>query len=107
MVDFFFRFVLYRKALELWSNRWQFSWENELSIKISVECYSQEFYPVNYLRNTAMAYVSSAYIFQLDIDFLPQFGLYESLKNHIANLKIRVSDKIALIVPAFETQRYR
>ncbi|KAK2579800.1 hypothetical protein KPH14_008682 [Odynerus spinipes] len=66
-----------------------------------------ELYPINYLRNVAMSYVSTPFIFQLDVDFLPQYGLYESLMNHIAELRVGESHKIALIVPAFETERYR
>lgn len=67
----------------------------------------QDLYPINYLRNTAISYVSTPFVFQLDVDFLPQLGLYENLMNHINRLNINESDKIALIVPAFETERYR
>ncbi|GAB1865524.1 Glycosyltransferase-like protein LARGE1 [Camponotus japonicus] len=66
-----------------------------------------ELYPINYLRNTAISYVSTPFLFQLDVDFLPQFGLHENLMNNINRLNINESDKIALIVPAFETERYR
>ncbi|XP_050448704.1 xylosyl- and glucuronyltransferase LARGE1-like isoform X2 [Cataglyphis hispanica] len=66
-----------------------------------------ELYPINYLRNIAVSYVSTPFIFQLDVDFLPQVGLYENLMNNINRLNINESDKIALIVPAFETERYR
>ncbi|XP_076296402.1 xylosyl- and glucuronyltransferase LARGE1 isoform X2 [Lasioglossum baleicum] len=66
-----------------------------------------DLYPINYLRNIAMSYVSTPFIFQLDVDFLPQHGLHESLMNYIAKLNITESDKVALIVPAFETERYR
>ncbi|XP_070168116.1 xylosyl- and glucuronyltransferase LARGE1 isoform X2 [Polyergus mexicanus] len=66
-----------------------------------------ELYPINYLRNIAILYVSTPFIFSLDVDFLPQFGLYENLMNNINRLNINDADKIALIVPAFETERYR
>ncbi|RLU22382.1 hypothetical protein DMN91_004660 [Ooceraea biroi] len=66
-----------------------------------------ELYPINYLRNTAISHVSTPFVFQLDVDFLPQFGLYENLMNHINRLGIGEPDKVALIVPAFETERYR
>lgn len=69
--------------------------------------FNQELYPINYLRNIAISYVSTPFIFQLDVDFLPQFGLHENLMNNINRLNINESDKIALIVPAFETERYR
>ncbi|XP_076179241.1 xylosyl- and glucuronyltransferase LARGE1 isoform X1 [Ptiloglossa arizonensis] len=66
-----------------------------------------ELYPINYLRNTAMSYVSTPFIFQLDVDFLPQYGLHESLMSYVVKLNITESDRVALIVPAFETERYR
>ncbi|XP_053977314.1 xylosyl- and glucuronyltransferase LARGE1-like isoform X2 [Hylaeus volcanicus] len=71
------------------------------------EAVSQELYPINYLRNTAMSYVSTPFIFQLDVDFLPQYGLHESLMGYITKLNVSESDRVALIVPAFETERYR
>ncbi|XP_076179242.1 xylosyl- and glucuronyltransferase LARGE1 isoform X2 [Ptiloglossa arizonensis] len=71
------------------------------------ETVSQELYPINYLRNTAMSYVSTPFIFQLDVDFLPQYGLHESLMSYVVKLNITESDRVALIVPAFETERYR
>jgi len=36
----------------------------------------QQFYPVNYLRNVALRHVNSAFVFLLDIDFLPMDDLY-------------------------------
>ncbi|XP_014601591.1 PREDICTED: glycosyltransferase-like protein LARGE2 isoform X2 [Polistes canadensis] len=67
-----------------------------------------ELYPINYLRNIAMSYVSTPYIFQLDVDFLPQYGLYENIMKHIKELTIQKRiHNLALIVPAFETERYR
>ncbi|XP_011499396.1 PREDICTED: glycosyltransferase-like protein LARGE1, partial [Ceratosolen solmsi marchali] len=66
-----------------------------------------EFYPVNYLRNVAMTYITLPYIFQLDIDFLPQIGLYKNLMNYIIQQNLTESHHVALVVPAFETQRYR
>ncbi|XP_066592807.1 xylosyl- and glucuronyltransferase LARGE1-like [Prorops nasuta] len=66
-----------------------------------------ELYPINYLRNVAMSYVSTPYIFQVDVDFLPQHRLYELLMNHIIKLNFNQGDKAALVIPAFETERYR
>lgn len=54
-----------------------------------------------------MSYVTTPYVFQLDVDFLPQYGLYENIMKHIKNLRMETKHKIALIVPAFETERYR
>ncbi|KAG1663199.1 LARGE xylosyl- and glucuronyltransferase 1 [Nymphon striatum] len=65
-----------------------------------------QFFPVNYLRNTALQQVKTPFVFLTDIDFLPSFGLYEYLKRNIASMNLDTSKK-ALIVPAFETQRYR
>lgn len=67
----------------------------------------QEFYPINYLRNVAMEHLSAPYVFHLDIDFLPQLGLHELLMDYVARLNLDEAKKVALIVPAFETQRYR
>ncbi|KAJ8676641.1 hypothetical protein QAD02_012428 [Eretmocerus hayati] len=67
-----------------------------------------DYYPVNYLRNVAISHISFSYIFHLDIDFLPQLGLNVYLKNFIDDRKnFTESSKVALIIPAFETQRYR
>ncbi|XP_075738255.1 xylosyl- and glucuronyltransferase LARGE2s isoform X2 [Rhipicephalus microplus] len=64
------------------------------------------FYPVNMLRNVALQQVNTPFVFLTDIDFLPMHGLYEYLKRSVFALGIESSRK-ALIVPAFETQRYR
>lgn len=65
-----------------------------------------QFYPVNFLRNVALQQVNTPYVFLTDIDFLPMHGLYEYLKRVISQMSMETSKK-ALIVPAFETQRYR
>lgn len=44
-------------------------------------------------------------MFLADIDFLPMFGLYQTLRNSISSFKSL--EKKALIVPAFESQKYR
>ncbi|KAK6637777.1 Xylosyl- and glucuronyltransferase large2 [Polyplax serrata] len=64
------------------------------------------FYPVNLLRNVALQQVKTPFVFLTDIDFLPMFGLYEYLKTCIQLLDLENAKK-ALVVPAFETQRYR
>ncbi|XP_055015845.1 xylosyl- and glucuronyltransferase LARGE1-like [Boleophthalmus pectinirostris] len=65
-----------------------------------------QFYPVNLLRNVAMRHVHTPYVFLSDIDFLPMYGLYESLRRSVVQLDVSHSKK-ALVVPAFETLRYR
>ncbi|XP_076748862.1 xylosyl- and glucuronyltransferase LARGE1 isoform X1 [Xylocopa sonorina] len=80
---------------------------NRKNIAYHVVYKDGELYPINYLRNIAMSYISTAFIFQLDVDFLPQLSLHETLISYINKLNITESDKVALIVPAFETERYR
>ena len=62
------------------------------------------FYPVNHLRNIALGYARTPYIFLSDMDFLPMAGLYEYMKEA---LRVLMAEKRALIVPAFESLRYR
>lgn len=66
----------------------------------------EQFYPVNFLRNTALRNVVTPYVFLVDIDFLPMYNLYENLRKSIALNDMDIQ-KRALIVPAFETQHYR
>eukprot|EP00063_Salmo_salar_P062977 XP_014037812.1 PREDICTED: glycosyltransferase-like protein LARGE1 isoform X1 [Salmo salar] len=65
-----------------------------------------QFYPVNLLRNVAMRQVNTPYMFLSDIDFLPMYGLYEYLRKSVVQLDM-ANNKKALVVPAFETLRYR
>nr|XP_040029292.1 LARGE xylosyl- and glucuronyltransferase 1 isoform X4 [Gasterosteus aculeatus aculeatus] len=65
-----------------------------------------QFYPVNLLRNVAMRHVNTPFMFLSDIDFLPMYGLYEYLRKSVLQLDM-TSAKKALVVPAFETLRYR
>ncbi|KAG7274204.1 hypothetical protein CRUP_008580 [Coryphaenoides rupestris] len=65
-----------------------------------------QFYPVNLLRNVAMRHVNTPYMFLSDIDFLPMYSLYEYLRKSVLQLDMTNSKK-ALVVPAFETLRYR
>ncbi|XP_052215378.1 xylosyl- and glucuronyltransferase LARGE2s-like isoform X2 [Dreissena polymorpha] len=65
-----------------------------------------QYYPVNYLRNVAMQQVHTEFMFLSDIDFLPMYGLYEYLKTAVRMADLRNQHK-ALVIPAFETQRYR
>ncbi|XP_037086454.1 LARGE xylosyl- and glucuronyltransferase 1-like [Pollicipes pollicipes] len=65
------------------------------------------YYPVNYLRNVALREVNTPYVFLADIDFLPMMGLYSSLMRAAGDLFSDMNTPKALVVPAFETQRYR
>lgn len=63
------------------------------------------YYPINVLRNVALSQVVTPFVFLSDIDFLPVVSLYEYLRRCVST--IAVTDRQALVVPAFETQRYR
>uniref|UniRef100_A0ABI7ZEQ7 LARGE xylosyl- and glucuronyltransferase 2 n=1 Tax=Felis catus TaxID=9685 RepID=A0ABI7ZEQ7_FELCA len=64
-------------------------------------------YPVNELRNVALAQALTPYVFLSDIDFLPAYSLYDYLRASIEQLKLDSERKVALVVPAFETLHYR
>uniref|UniRef100_A0A8C9R277 LARGE xylosyl- and glucuronyltransferase 2 n=1 Tax=Scleropages formosus TaxID=113540 RepID=A0A8C9R277_SCLFO len=65
-----------------------------------------QFYPVNLLRNIALRQANTPYVFLTDVDFLPMYGLYSYLRKSIVQLDL-AHTKNALVVPAFETLRYR
>ncbi|RXM28868.1 Glycosyltransferase-like protein LARGE2 [Acipenser ruthenus] len=65
-----------------------------------------QFYPVNLLRNIALRNANTPYVFLADVDFLPMYDLYDYLRKSIIQLDMAHTKK-ALIVPAFETLRYR
>ncbi|KAL3266023.1 hypothetical protein HHI36_010212 [Cryptolaemus montrouzieri] len=64
-----------------------------------------EYYPINLLRNIGLQNIETPYVFLADIDFIPMKDLYNVLRKHIKSMKNM--DKKALVIPAFETQRYR
>uniref|UniRef100_H0X777 LARGE xylosyl- and glucuronyltransferase 2 n=1 Tax=Otolemur garnettii TaxID=30611 RepID=H0X777_OTOGA len=64
-------------------------------------------YPVNQLRNVALAQALTPYVFLSDIDFLPAYSLYDYLRSSIEQLGLGSQRKAALVVPAFETLHYR
>jgi len=66
-----------------------------------------DFYPINYLRNVALKFAKTEYVFLSDIDFVPGTDAYTMLKKASAHLLTTKQNKRALVVPAFETQRYR
>ncbi|XP_023023982.2 xylosyl- and glucuronyltransferase LARGE2s isoform X1 [Leptinotarsa decemlineata] len=63
-----------------------------------------EYYPINTLRNIGLSNVHTPYVFLADIDFLPSKDLYDTLRQHISSMGSLI--KKALIVPAFEIQKY-
>ncbi|XP_022823754.1 LARGE xylosyl- and glucuronyltransferase 2-like [Spodoptera litura] len=68
--------------------------------------HDQVHYPVNYLRNVALANVNTPYVFLMDVDFVPMVDLYSHLKAAIKLIN-PYPQKKCLVVAAFESQRYR
>lgn len=68
-----------------------------------------DYYPINFLRNVALDNVETEFVFLSDVDFLPGLDAYGALKKAASYFfSQKPSDNLrALIVPAFETQRYR
>ena len=62
------------------------------------------YYPVNALRNIALTHARTPYVFLSDIDFVPPDSLYDYLRQIIRTTDM---SKKALVVPAFETLRYK
>lgn len=71
------------------------------------------YYPINTLRNVALRQVTTPYVFLTDVDFLPMYNMYDYLKKTIGSMSSSMeisgvsSLKKALVIPAFETLRYR
>ncbi|XP_037021971.2 xylosyl- and glucuronyltransferase LARGE2 isoform X3 [Artibeus jamaicensis] len=63
-------------------------------------------YPINQIRNVALAQALTPYVFLSDIDFLPAHSLYDYLRASIKQLQLGSGRKAALVVPAFETLHY-
>ena len=65
-----------------------------------------DFYPINFLRNLAMDNALTDYVFLSDIDFLPSRDMATSLSSS-TRLLLASHPRRALVVPAFESQRYK
>jgi hypothetical protein len=70
-----------------------------LSVTIVSDFESDESYPVNRLRNAALAAVKTSHFVYVDADFVPSPHLYDELRKHRDSL---LHHKTALVVPAFE-----
>ena len=46
----------------------------------------QDFYPINYLRNIALKFVQTEFVFLSDVDFLPGSESYSTLKRAASHL---------------------
>ncbi|KAK3932404.1 LARGE xylosyl- and glucuronyltransferase 2 [Frankliniella fusca] len=92
------QFLLYALSSQLLSSR--------KNIGFHIVYKEGNFYPVNLLRNVGLQQVDTPYVFLSDVDFLPMYGLYPTLKKAIQAQNMQNEEK-ALVIPAFETQRYR
>ncbi|KAE8297781.1 LARGE xylosyl- and glucuronyltransferase 2 [Larimichthys crocea] len=92
------QFLRYAQASEVLKNR--------KNIGYHIVYKEGQFYPVNLVRNVALKNANTPYVFLTDVDFLPMYGLYDYLRKSMVQLDMARTKK-ALVVPAFETLRYR
>uniref|UniRef100_A0A8C6KA44 LARGE xylosyl- and glucuronyltransferase 2 n=3 Tax=Nothobranchius TaxID=28779 RepID=A0A8C6KA44_NOTFU len=92
------QFLRYAQASEVLKNR--------KNVGYHIVYKEGQFYPVNLVRNVALRNANTPYVFLTDVDFLPMYGLYDYLRKAVVQLDMAHTKK-ALVVPAFETLRYR
>ncbi|XP_067347594.1 xylosyl- and glucuronyltransferase LARGE2s isoform X2 [Channa argus] len=92
------QFLRYAQASEVLKNR--------KNVGYHIVYKEGQFYPVNLVRNVALKNANTPYVFLTDVDFLPMYGLYDYLRKSVVQLDM-AHNKKALVVPAFETLRYR
>ncbi|KAG7251743.1 hypothetical protein CRUP_031240, partial [Coryphaenoides rupestris] len=92
------QFLRYAQASEVLKSR--------MNVGYHVVYKEGQFYPVNLVRNVALRNAHTPYVFLADVDFLPMYGLYDYLRRAVGQLDMAHTKK-ALVVPAFETLRYR
>uniref|UniRef100_A0A3Q2DQ36 LARGE xylosyl- and glucuronyltransferase 2 n=1 Tax=Cyprinodon variegatus TaxID=28743 RepID=A0A3Q2DQ36_CYPVA len=92
------QFLRYAQASEVLKNR--------KNVGYHIVYKEGQFYPVNLVRNVALRNANTPYVFLTDVDFLPMYGLYDYLRKSVVQLDMAHTKK-ALVVPAFETLRYR
>ncbi|KAK1891258.1 LARGE xylosyl- and glucuronyltransferase 2 [Dissostichus eleginoides] len=92
------QFLRYAQASEVLKNR--------KNVGYHIVYKEGQFYPVNLVRNVALRNANTPYVFLTDVDFLPMYGLYEYLRRSVVQMDMAHTKK-ALVVPAFETLRYR
>uniref|UniRef100_A0A8C7UHT9 LARGE xylosyl- and glucuronyltransferase 2 n=2 Tax=Oncorhynchus mykiss TaxID=8022 RepID=A0A8C7UHT9_ONCMY len=92
------QFLRYAQASEVLKNR--------KNVGYHIVYKEGQFYPVNLVRNVALRNANTPYVFLADVDFLPMYGLYDYLRKSVVQLDM-ANTKKALVVPAFETLRYR
>ncbi|XP_029000295.1 xylosyl- and glucuronyltransferase LARGE2s isoform X1 [Betta splendens] len=92
------QFLRYAQASEVLKNR--------KNVGYHIVYKEGQFYPVNLVRNVALKNANTPYVFLTDVDFLPMYGLYDYVRKAAVQLDMAHTKK-ALVVPAFETLRYR
>ena len=60
-------------------------------------------YPFNHMRELGHRFVSTPYIFFLDVDYVASPNLYQTLQEALREGIFGETDKTAIVVPAFET----
>jgi lipopolysaccharide biosynthesis glycosyltransferase len=84
--------------------------EHEIRIHLAIDDGNQRGYPVNLLRNLGWRAVRTSHVFMLDADFLPGPQLYSTLRAGLLSRGWMApghdSQRVALVVPAFETSDY-
>lgn len=70
-----------------------------LTVTVVSDFEDDKSYPVNRLRNAALAAVKTSHFVYVDADFLPSLHLYDHLMGHRDSL---LHYKTALVIPAFE-----
>ena len=60
-------------------------------------------YAPNHARELAHRFVSTPYMFVLDVDYVASFGLYGALKEKLEANLFGSMEKTAVVIPAFET----
>lgn len=78
---------------------------NYISIQIVPMIYSKEDFPVNILRNLAMANVQTTHAVYVDSDFWQDVQLHDKLTNPVVTRHLAYNAKHALVLPAFALRR--
>ena len=63
----------------------------------------QSYFPINYLRNVGVKYLATEYVFLVDIDLIPNKGLYDQLPAILQSFKSQ-EKAVSTRVPDFDTK---
>lgn len=61
-------------------------------------------YPHNLLRNTAIKFSKTKYVFLIDIDMVPNMNLREDFNKYVFDRKHNTNESIVFVVPSFESK---